>query len=112
MLIIPGNYLCETEKKRKRRIVMKKKIVLGMLVLSVCLLGNASAGTVTWTGGGDGINWSDAANWDPAVPSISDDVVINSGTPTHDDDDINVDPQDVDWGECKSLTIGGGTLTT
>lgn len=36
---------------------------------------------VTWVGtGGDGLNWSDANNWNPtAVPVAGDDVLINNG---------------------------------
>ena len=34
---------------------------------------------VNWTGGGDGVNWADRRNWSSnAVPTINDDVTINS----------------------------------
>lgn len=57
-------------------------------------------GQITWTGAVDN-NWSTAGNWSPAVvPTSSDAVIINSGTP-------NVDVNSV----CLSLTINGGTLT-
>ncbi len=35
---------------------------------------------VSWVGTGDGLNWSDANNWNPAaVPVVGDDVLINNG---------------------------------
>ncbi|HEV3416005.1 MAG TPA: hypothetical protein VG056_04310, partial [Pirellulales bacterium] len=39
--------------------------------------------TVNWTGGGDGVNWSDPNNWSsaPNLPGSSDDVVINASGP-------------------------------
>jgi hypothetical protein len=53
------------------------------LVLALCMAGNAFAVTTTWTGLGDGVAWSDAANWDGGgVPNDNTlDVVIGSGTP-------------------------------
>ncbi len=37
--------------------------------------------TLTWIGGGDGINWSDANNWNPfTVPTLADDVIIPDGS--------------------------------
>lgn len=37
------------------------------------------AQTITWTGLGDGTNWSDMDNWTPiAVPSMDDEVIITS----------------------------------
>jgi len=61
---------------------MKKKIVLGMLLLSLCLAGNAFATETTWSGiEGDADDWVDGANWDNGVPVDNTfEVVISSGT--------------------------------
>ncbi|MDE2291825.1 MAG: hypothetical protein KGL53_07060, partial [Elusimicrobia bacterium] len=43
----------------------------------------ASASAVAWTGGGDGVNWSDPLNWSPVgVPGAGADVVVASGAVT------------------------------
>jgi hypothetical protein len=46
--------------------------------------GSAHAAIVSWTGLGDGVNWSNPANWSGGVlPGPGDDVAINvAGTPT------------------------------
>ncbi len=37
--------------------------------------------TITWTGAGDGTNWSDPNNWSPAVmPALTDDVTVRHGS--------------------------------
>jgi|GEM_PF-1190706 len=42
-------------------------------------MSTAQAATITWDGGGDGLNWSDAANWSSnAVPDFADDVIIDA----------------------------------
>lgn len=42
--------------------------------------GNISEGTVTWTGLGDGLLWTDPANWDNSlVPHLCNDIVIPAG---------------------------------
>ena len=39
--------------------------------------------SVSWTGGGDRVNWTDPANWGGQLPAASDDVIINiPGNPT------------------------------
>ena len=41
----------------------------------------------TWTGSGDGTNWSDAANWNPDfTPIAGDSVLINTGSVNYDVD--------------------------
>lgn len=56
------------------------------------------AQTLTWTGGGDGFNWSDPDNWDLImVPTASNDVVIPDGSTLT----INV------LSTAKSITING-----
>lgn len=48
------------------------------LLLFIGFLSSASASV--WTGAGDGNDWFDAANWDPAaVPGATSEVVIDSG---------------------------------
>lgn len=43
------------------------KTVLPLLTFSLFLLSNLSSQALsTWTGGGDGVNWSDPDNWDVA----------------------------------------------
>lgn len=56
----------------------KTIITLAMLTLSTLTLHSA---TVTWDGGAsDGGNWNSAANWSSdGVPSVTDDVVVNTG---------------------------------
>ncbi len=61
-----------------------RKLFFG-LVFSILALGllsfsyqEASAATVTWTGGGLDNNWSTAANWNPGVPGLADTVNIST----------------------------------
>jgi len=67
------------------------------------------AATVTWDGGGDGLNWSDAANWSSnAVPGAVDDVIIDAPG------DIivrygNVQPQVLSLVNRETLNIEGNT---
>ena len=49
--------------------------ILGSLVIATMSL-TSVAGTVTWTGGGDGVNWSDGGNWGGTAPSAGDMLVI------------------------------------
>jgi hypothetical protein len=49
-------------------------LVFALLALSPI----ASAATKTWDGGGDGVSWTNAANWSgDTLPAAGDDVVIN-----------------------------------
>ncbi len=60
---------------------------------------------VTWTGGGDGVSWNDAANWSggSGIPTSSDDVTLGTGD--------NVQLISGSDGVCKSITIqSGGSL--
>ena len=66
--------------------------------------------TVTWTGAGDGINWSNVANWSTgALPGSADDVVINSATSTI----LHASGNDTihSLSSAKALTLSGGSLT-
>lgn len=53
-----------------------------LCIMTLCLTAMAlNAQTITWTGAGDGTNWSDSNNWDLLiVPSISNDVIIPKGS--------------------------------
>ena len=51
--------------------------ILGSLVIATMSL-TSVAGTVTWTGGGDGVNWSDSGNWGGTAPSAGDMLVISN----------------------------------
>ena len=53
--------------------------ILGSLVIATMSL-TSVAGTVTWTGGGDGVNWSDGGNWGGTAPSAGDSLVISNAT--------------------------------
>ena len=51
-----------------------------LFISALCFFSISSiAGTVTFTGGGDGTSWEDAANWDAGVPGNNDDAVIPDG---------------------------------
>ena len=55
-------------------------IICGVLVV-VSLRLSTSAQTKTWTGGGDGRSWSDAANWSGAgVPDSTHEVILDNST--------------------------------
>jgi len=66
---------------------MKNKWRAFFLIVALLglLAGTSFSATVTWSGGGDGTSWSDAANWTSGtLPGASDDVVIGTvaGSPT------------------------------
>ncbi len=43
----------------------------------------ATAAPITWTGGGDGLNFADPNNWSPArIPGTDDEALINNGSTT------------------------------
>lgn len=57
---------------------MKK--LLFFLTILCASFSAIEAQTITWTGAGDGTNWSDGNNWDlPVLPSTSNDVIIPTG---------------------------------
>lgn len=57
---------------------MRAAVLLMMMVMT---RGAAEAAAVSWTGAGDNLTWSTAANWSGnAVPATSDDVTISSGS--------------------------------
>jgi RHS repeat-associated protein len=73
----------------------------------------AAATSVTWTGAGDGTNWSNPANWsDDAVPNFSDNVTINLAGPVT--VTVNTGTQEahtVTTATGDALSVTGGSLT-
>ena len=66
-------------------------VVQGGTVFSISYVGgdgndvvlSADSAAITWDGGGDGVNWNDAANWSgDALPGPSDGVSITTGPET------------------------------
>jgi len=54
--------------------IMTKQLLL-TLAICVAAISSSFSATVTWDGGGDGINWTDPLNWDTdALPTAADDV--------------------------------------
>ena len=51
-------------------------LFLSLAIAAIAL--TSFAETRTWTGGGDGINWSDGANWGGTAPSARDTLVISN----------------------------------
>lgn len=77
----------------------------------VALAGLASAANVTWTGGGDGVTWTNPANWssNPALPGPADDVTINvAGTPTI---TLNANASIRSLNTAEALVITGNNIT-
>lgn len=57
---------------------MKRFLLFTILCVSFITL---EAQTITWTGAGDGTNWSDSNNWDLLqVPNTSNDVIVPGGS--------------------------------
>ena len=86
-----------------RNIVLLSKpstaIGLFLMVLFVFIMPQFSFGQKTWDGGGDGINWSSANNWNPnGVPTAGQTVVIAN------DINITIDALAV----CSTFTISAG----
>ncbi|MEM7108016.1 MAG: hypothetical protein AAF519_07305, partial [Bacteroidota bacterium] len=55
------------------------------------LIQSVNAQTITWTGAGDGVHWSDAANWDlDQIPSEMNDAIVPNGFTTVIDASITV----------------------
>jgi hypothetical protein len=61
---------------------MRKQGLIGLVAVAAMIAGlSAQADVVTWTGGGDGVNWSDGRNWsgkpDNTAPTNTDTVVFD-----------------------------------
>lgn len=80
------------------------KRVLFFTILCASFL-SLQAQTITWTGIGDGINWSDSNNWDLLVqPTTGHDVIIPDGN--------TVTIRDGDTVRIKSIIVQGNTALT
>jgi len=82
-------------------------------IVSVLALhaGLAQAAPVSWTGAGDGVNWTNPANWssNPALPGPTDDVTINvAGTPTI---TLNASASIRSLNTAEALVITGNNIT-
>ena len=81
---------------------MKRFLLFTMLCASFLAL---EAQTITWTGAGDGTNWSDSNNWDLLhVPTDGNDVIIPDGSVVTIRDGDNV--------RIKSINVQGNTVLT
>jgi hypothetical protein len=58
-------------------------------VASVLLVGGTAWANTTWTGGGDGVSWTDAANWDNGLPNGQQRVFINGVSTVNIDASVN-----------------------
>jgi Secretion system C-terminal sorting domain len=76
------------------------KGTFAILFFIACLLmANEALGQKTWDGGGDGVNWNSANNWNPnGVPTAGQTVTIGNGNA------VTVNTAAV----CSTLTLGGG----
>ena len=75
--------------------MFRKPYYLMPVALAMCLIGNASAQTVTWTAGGDQTSWTDPNNWSGGVPlSVA---------------DIWIDPQ---LSSLQTVTLGASVAVT
>ena len=69
----------------KSRYVFAGIVTIALVLVTIGLLQVVSANdpgnqTISWTGGGDGVSWGDASNWNLArVPLPSDKVYLSAG---------------------------------
>ena len=89
-------------------------VQLGLLV-AVVMLGNSSAaGTFGWDGGGDGLRWSSANNWDPnagAGEPDADDTVSIFGNGSQSDESRTIGILGT-INSSRSLSVSNGTSLT
>ena len=89
---------------------MKKLMVLNLVALAAFV---AFGATRRWTGGGDGLKWSDPQNWDVGNANLiwSDEVVFDSGSsgdPLVTSNDLGTAESPIDVG--KIVCTGSGTV--
>ncbi len=78
--------------------IRKLLYLIAVFFLFVTLSPSIQAAAVSWDGNGDGLNWTDPANWDnDAIPGATDDVTIDADTT------VNIPASAV-----KNVAIGAG----
>ena len=77
--------------------------VITTLVFLCCGSANTLFAQTAWTGGGDGVSWSDASNWDSGVPDVATDATINAVVT------VTVDDPNA---ACNNLTLGADNAVT
>jgi YD repeat-containing protein len=90
-----------------------KTLYLGAAALMMLMPPVAIAANITWTGGGDGVSWSDANNWSGRVlPASGDDVTIGTvtGNPTIQFTGTAGLVQINSLTSSEPVTVSGGTL--
>lgn len=95
---------------------MYKKLVRLILVVLVCLVGNASAADISWDGGGTDSLWSTVVNWaGDTIPGAGDDAIIEMDPGATIDDSVAADADNVRIADAAGSTgrvvMTGGTLT-
>jgi hypothetical protein len=94
----------------------KRWVSLILFVSVVGLAGNAPAADISWDGSGTDSLWSTAANWaGDAVPTASDDAIIEMDPGATIDDSVKADAANVriadTAGSTGRVVMTGGTLT-
>ncbi len=88
----------------------KQRKIAGLCLSALLAAASAaSAATATWTGSGDGANWSDVNNWDILIaPGTADEVIIDSSDDIAFDVSGNMERRtDTTLGGDASLTLSG-----
>lgn len=92
---------------------MSKPVLVAVCAVSLALLAGGAAAQSVWDGEGDGVSWSDPANWAPdGVPDSTTDVSLASGESVVLDVAAAVRDLELDGGSVLSgpgdLTVAGG----
>ena len=69
---------------------------------------SAGAADVTWTGGGDAVNWSDPLNWDAGKPGVGDNVIFTAAVNTTIDE--NFDVASISFGGTQTVNRANNAL--
>lgn len=71
MQLIQISHLFMTIKSFRKRCIFS-------LIIGVFCINSLYAAATTWTGSGDGVSWTDAANWSGNAPSFNDHAIIDT----------------------------------
>ena len=86
---------------------MKHKVLSSAASFLALLPLAASAATVTWTGGGDGSSWDDAANWDAAaVPGVGDTAAFSASATVNTSDASTISAYDISVAAGATVVVG------